>query len=379
MDDDLTIFCIDHVQSSPRVMSTLLNMDDILAPDSEEEDSDHPQRHALHGLNPSPHSSGSKKLDLSSWTTFSGPPSNVSSHSDNEITHSILTPEKHHRTEQVDDSTGASSQLVKSPHLIAKQASGTKARSSPKFIGVVIPMRRPLHSNSPNIGLTKRDTDIINRVVSSSNGKAEMDRKRDVTPGSSEDGVSDASAAPIPATKTLLSALTNTFERNKYINTHTARPSSGLADASLPPSTLVSKAKDTAASALTSKGTLKVLRPTQLRQADIDALLGTNVAPMRIDRKRGGEARFRMAHRRFQLDAGGGDGVGGEQADESGARYGRNEGDGGDGGRIRYTEPQPSRHAMFTERLEKMFGPGSRSSGAGAKPKKVCHLPRSTL
>src|SRR5882762_6620183 len=125
MNDDLTIFCIDHVQSSPRVMSTLLNRDDILAPDSEEENSDHPQRHTLHGLSPSPHPCSSKELDLPSWTTFSSPPSNVSSHSDNEITHSISTPEKHHRTEQVDDSTGVSSQLAKLQHLIAKQASGT--------------------------------------------------------------------------------------------------------------------------------------------------------------------------------------------------------------------------------------------------------------
>jgi hypothetical protein len=42
--------------------------------------------------------------------------------------------------------------------------------------------------------------------------------------------------------------------------------------------------------------------------------------------------------------------------------------------RSEYAEPRLSRDAMLSERLENMFGPGNDRRGAGAKPKKVCHL-----
>jgi hypothetical protein len=79
---------------------------------------------------------------------------------------------------------------------------------------------------------------------------------------------------------------------------------------------------------------------------------------------------------------GAGEGTGvGEQVDASdegsGSRNGR---DGGDGRTMsRYTELRLSKDVSFSKKLERMFGPGNDNHGAGAKPKKVCHLSRYRL
>jgi hypothetical protein len=355
------------------MISTSLDMDIILAPDSEEEGNHHSQRDILHVPSPSPHSSDSKTPDLPSWTTFSSRSSSLSSQSDHEHISSAPTPENPHITKQVDIGADASFRLPELPHPAGKQASGAIARSSPIFIGVVIPIRRPLHSSPPKGNRLARDTNVINGVVSTNNNKAEIDGKRGVAPGLAQvNGVSEDSAAPTPVSNTLFSALTNTFERNKYPDPNAPQHSPG--PASSIQLTLVRKAKeDSALSAPAGRGILKVIRPTQLRPLDVDALLGTEVAPMRIDRKHSEEARIRMMHVRFQLDGkiigvGDGDGAGGvENLGESGGSHERMVGDASG----IYTELRLSRDAMYAERLETMFGPGSNSRGAGVKPKKV--------
>ncbi|KIM89653.1 hypothetical protein PILCRDRAFT_812475 [Piloderma croceum F 1598] len=347
------------------MIATSFDMDVILAPDSKEEGNHHPQRNILHVSGPS-HSSNSKTPDLPSWTTFSSRSSSPSSQSDNESIWPTPTPENHDITEQVDVGAGASFQLPELLHSAGKQASGAIARSSPIFIGVVIPIRRPLHSSPPK-------NSRLERGVVSTNNKAEIGRKREVAPGPVQVNiVSEDSAARTPVSNTLLSALTNTFERNKYPDPNAPQHSPG--PASSIQLALVRKAKeDSAVSAPTGKGILKVIRPTQLRPLDVDALLGTEVAPMRIDRKRSEEARIRMTHVRFQLDGeiigvGDGDGAGGvEKLGENGGSHERMVGDASG----IYTELRLSRDAMYAERLETMFGPGSNSRGAGVKPKKV--------
>lgn len=356
---NLTVFYIDQVQQpSPQTSSTCLDMD---APDC------HPQRDMLHVPSPTPHVSSSKTPDLPSWTTFSSRSSSPSSKSVNESVH-IHSPEKSHIAKQVDVGTDASLQLPELSHSAGKQASGAIVRRSSVFIGVVIPIRRPKSNR------LERDTNVIGGVVSTNN-KAEMDGKQQVVSRPAQgNSVSEDSAALTPVSNTLLSALTNTFERNKYPDSHT--PQHSLGPASSTQLTLVRKAKgNSTASMPTGRSILKVIRPTQLRPLDIDALLGTAVAPIRIDRKRSEEARVSTMQVRFQLNGkiiGVGDGDGAGEAGESGGSHKRMVGDASG----IYTELRQSRDAMYAERLETMFGPGSNSRGAGAKPKKVCQLPR---
>ena len=132
-----------------------------------------------------------------------------------------------------------------------------------------------------------------------------------------------------------------------------------------------------------NRGTLKPARPVPLRQTDIDALLGTAVAPMQIDKKSTDEAYLNGATNmnvRFLLKesvgkAGDEKEVGGH-LDDSEEKY---ETTANGDRQPTYFEPRPSRNTLLNERLERMFGAGRHTRGVGAKPKKVCHMPKYIL
>jgi hypothetical protein len=199
-----------------------------------------------------------------------------------------------------------------------------------------------------------------------------------------DEGSYDSATASIPGNDTLLSALTNAFEWNKY--TDTATPRGGPRPRGWTGQEILGRAKDDTIpwAVPSNRSILKVLRRGPLRQNDVDALLGTSVAPARIDRKLG-DGRLQKATEtnvRFLLGEKvrdtGEEGNVAEQIPENGDREVRKndryEGIKTMATGFQYAERGPSKNDMFSERLETMFGPGNHGRGMGNKPKKVRRL-----
>ena len=374
---------------------TAIDLDTILAPDSEEDDQ--ASQPDLSMFNTSkPQSSSSRQPDLPSWTTYSNTASSGSSAGEDEILDSPPSAKKpkmghrgvhgrkpaskpdlvdsrsalhhtpSHNTIPVDISTDTHGQSPKSPAASAKRARSSMQRSS-TFIGVVIPVHRPQHSDAAKLDHPVRVKRVPEGVAASDEHRNGTDTESDSAPDpSSASGISDHPSAPAPGTNNLLSALTNTFARNRYLGEHAPCPR-------LPPyrSNPPVLARKTTSG---SRGVWKADRPVPLRQGDVDTLLETDVGPMRVDRSCSDEARLPNAtstHVRFLLE-GKMVSTGNEEA------YEVNHVDrGGDGQRKEpaYTTPRPSQTSMFVERLETMFGSGHHNQGSGAKPRKVCYVP----
>jgi hypothetical protein len=400
------MFWLDDSQLSPLKVSNSLALDTILAPDSEKEDNQIIKQAEVSTVNPSkPLSSGSSQHDLPSWTMFS----NASSEAEDEI---ILSPSKKGpmNKQTVREGKTASHTGVIQPQPAAlgspphtpipvtpnskapatsppspstKRTSGITPRSS--FVGVVIPIRRPWQSDSPHIEHARRKTHAAHGIASSGVHTAEMDTESDVIHDPGSGSGADNSPASNSGTNNLLSALTNTFEKNRYVEADTPSPSPRLVDPLPVRRTLVSKATEVSNAGTSSRGILKVYRPVPLRQTDIDVLLGTNVAPMRVNEKCNDGERRRRATRmnvRFLLEGIAVDGAETvdmrEQSERSNGHREKSAHPSGDGhmSQPSYTKPRPSQTSMFVERLETMFGPGNNNHGTGNKPKKVSHLPQ---